>query len=257
MTINLADYQLSALPEAMYYIPSFISSVEESQILASLPQNRWINLSHRRLQAWPSVLSKSNTLLAAPLPGWLERPCVGRLQRLGIFGSDDGRESDKGRPNHCLINEYRPDEGIMPHEDGAAYRHIVATISLGGSSVLDVYEKGSRRKEDAHDQGNGGQTEDDGARSKPRWRILQEPRSLLVTVGKAYTETLHGIAEFEVDEDLGPETVANWNLLEDETRKEVMRNGGRSARVTRTSLTFREVLKVSKIGARILGKPRV
>jgi len=123
----------------------------------------------------------------------------------------------------------------MPHEDGSAYWPCVATVSLAGSVVLDIYGKNA-----------------DGSVSRtPRWRILQEPGSLLVTTGDVYVGTLHGIADVEVDEDLGPETVANWNLLGD--RGAVEREGGRNHRITRTSLTFRDVLKVSNAGARILG----
>lgn len=39
-------------------------------------------------------------------------------------------------PNHVLINEYQPGEGIMPHTDGPAYDNRTATISLGGSDVI-------------------------------------------------------------------------------------------------------------------------
>ncbi len=63
-------------------------------------------------------------------------------------------------PNHVLINEYQPGQGIMPHEDGAAYWPVVATVSLGAPIVLDIYGKDS-----------------DGRRHpQPQWRILQEPR---------------------------------------------------------------------------------
>jgi len=77
-------------------------------------------------------------------------------------------------------------------------------------------------------------------------RILQEPGSLLVTTGRAYTELLHGIAPVERDEGLGPETVANWHLLGDRAKFE--ESGGVSERATRISLTYRDVIKVSKIG---------
>ena len=40
-----------------------------------------------------------------------------------------------------LVNEYLAGQGILPHEDGAAYWPVVGTVSLGGVVVLDVYEK--------------------------------------------------------------------------------------------------------------------
>jgi len=77
-------------------------------------------------------------------------------------------------------------------------------------------------------------------------RILQEPGSLLVTTGEAYTELLHGISELKKDENLGPATVANWELLGDRRRFEL--DGGVSERSTRISLTYRDVLKVRNLG---------
>ena len=136
-----------------------------------------------------------------------------------IFGN-----SPHGAPNHCLVNEYRPGQGIHPHEDGDAYYPVVATISLGSHIVLDVRPKGGAK--------DGG------------WRILQEPRSLLITTGELYTEYLHGIDEVRVDQDLRSDKLVNWDLLGDKAQfKE-----GSAARETRISLTFRDVKKVQKLG---------
>lgn len=117
----------------------------------------------------------------------------------------------------------------MPHEDGAAYAPLTATVSLGSHAVLDVYEKGGEGR---------------------RWRVLQEGRSLLVTRGRGYEETLHGIAEVGVDEGLGVGTVANWEMLGEPGLFE----GGRKERGERVSLTCRDVVKVSNIGSKLLGR---
>lgn len=132
----------------------------------------------------------------------------------------------------------------MPHEDGDAYFPVVATISLGGSLVLDVTEK---RNTDG-DPASGEEEE------PKRWRVLQEPRSLLLTTGSAYTDTLHGITEITEDSNLGPETVANWGLLGD--GKAIEGNGGRNARTDRVSLTYRDVKKVSNVASKLFGKTR-
>lgn len=236
---DLEEFRISSIPGNMFYVPDFITELEEQHIFAALPLNRWITLSHRRLQAHPSVLSQKNTLLGAALPKWLSEPIVSRFHALGLF--DD---SPHQAPNHVLINEYNQGEGIMPHEDGAAYHPIVATVSLGASVVLDIHEKRNESDGDSRP----------GTRLPPRWRILQEPRSLLITTGQAYTDLLHGISEVDVDEDLTPDTVANWNLLDN--AQIFVENGSRNVRTTRTSLTYRDVLKVSKAGTWILGKPR-
>lgn len=151
----------------------------------------------------------------------------------------------------------------MPHEDGAAYSPVVATISLGGTVVLDLYAK----REDKEELAGDGETQEptsealeprtglepdgeDDSRPRPTWRILQEPGSLLVTTGEAYVSLIHGISPIAVDKDLGPRTVANWNLLGNAENFEE----GFKARETRISLTYRDVLKVSKVGMNILGR---
>ncbi len=52
----------------------------------------------------------------------------------------------------------------MPHEDGAAYWPVVATVSLGSAIVFDIYEK------NLHGGGSG--------ETQPKWRVLQEARRL-------------------------------------------------------------------------------
>jgi alkylated DNA repair protein alkB family protein 6 len=172
------------------------------------------------------------------MPPWLTTPVVDRISSLGVF---------EGAPhgiNHCLINEYLPGQGIMPHEDGDAYFPVVATVSLGGSLVLDVTEK---RKA-------GSDLESAALEEPQRWRILQEPRSLLLTTGSAYTDTLHGIAEVSEDSDLTPETVSNWSLLGDHAVIEA--SGGCNKRTDRVSLTYRDVKKVSNVASKLFGKTR-
>ena len=59
-----------------------------------------------------------------------------------------------------------------------------------------------------------------------------------------YRDFLHGVAEITVDEDLGPTTIANWNQL----GAAELTHDGKLERVTRTSLTYRDVLKTKNIG---------
>lgn len=126
----------------------------------------------------------------------------------------------------------------MPHEDGKAYASVVATVSLGGTVCLSLTPKWG--------------LEDGGTEKwKVPTRILQEPRSLLITTGEAYESLLHGVDAVEVDEDLNAETVANWGLLSD--RAVFEEAGGRNVRGTRISLTYRDVLQVSSAANKVLG----
>lgn len=222
------EYLIKTLPATGCYIPNFITADEEEKILNDLnrlPSTKWTNLSHRRLLSLPSTLTgqAKDTLLAAPLPTFLAEPVLSPLQTLAVF-----QDSPHSGPNHVLVNEYQPGEGIMPHEDGPAYHPITATVSLRGHTVLEIYKKNEQGEREA----------------EPTWRILQEPRSLLITAGDMYKDTLHGISEIKIDEDLTSETIVNWDLLGDTTRFAL----GSAARSTRVSLTYRDVLKVAKLG---------
>ncbi|CAO2653355.1 Nn.00g027660.m01.CDS01 [Neocucurbitaria sp. VM-36] len=251
---SLNSYRIEGLPPDFYYIPNFVSVEEEASILQKIPTQRWTQLTHRRLQAHPSTLTKNNVLLAAPLPNYLTNPVIDRFKHLGIFDETPHRQ-----PNHVLINEYKPGEGIMPHEDGDAYAPVVATVSLGGALCLDISPKvgekedGGDEKREVTEITSGGDSEDEPATTtyKVPCRIFQEPRSLLITTGDAYRHLLHGIASVEVDENLGAGTVANWSLLADP--HSIEEGGGRNVRSTRISLTYRDVLKVSSAASKVFG----
>lgn len=107
----------------------------------------------------------------------------------------------------------------------------MCTVSLGASLCLGVY----RSRE-------GGVLE-----STPTWRILQEPRSLLITTDSLYTDYLHGIADVAEDVGLSPASIVNWSLLGDAS----VFADGRNARGIRTSLTYRDVMEVSKAGSKL------
>lgn len=235
-TLNMASYdtpsidtaRIRGLPYSAFYVPNFILPEGEQYILQEiwkLPNARWTALSHRRLLSLPSQLTGAarDTLIAAPMPTFLSKTVLDRLAQMTLF-----KDSPHGAPNHCLVNEYQPGQGIMPHEDGPAYYPVTATVSLAAYTILDIYKKNEQGEREA----------------TPAWHILQEPRSLLVTTGDMYKDTLHGISEAKEDTALGPETVVNWDMLADKSTFE----SGTATRQTRISLTYRDVLKVAKLG---------
>ena len=76
----------------------------------------------------PSHSSSSSTsasLLPPPLS-----ILAHQLVQAGIFSTDTP-------PNHVLLNEYQPGQGIYPHTDGPAYESITATLSLESSVLLE------------------------------------------------------------------------------------------------------------------------
>jgi alkylated DNA repair protein alkB homolog 6 len=174
----------------------------------------------------------NNKLVDAPLPTWLVEPVISRLKGLPRSQKLDSpnlfSDSPHKQPNHVLINEYPAGVGIMPHKDGSAYYPVVCTVSLGASLCLDIYKSKYDGALDTH----------------PVCKILQEPRSLLVTTEDLYTEYLHGIADVTEDTNLSDKTVANWDML----RSVDQFAEGYNTRATRTSLTYRDVLEVSRLG---------
>jgi alkylated DNA repair protein alkB homolog 6 len=230
-SLELRAYLVSELPSSIYYLPDFLPPWACDVLLTTIrstPPHKWTNLAHRRLLSLPSPLTgkaRDTLVSSSTLPTHVTTDILPKLKEIGIF-----KDSPHGAPNHVLVNEYLPGQGIMPHEDGSAYHPVTATFSLGSSIVLDVYPKsvfGSKDSERKH------------------CRILQEPGSLLITAGKCYTDTLHGISEVEIDEDLSETTISNWHLLGD---KEQFREG-RNIRAQRVSLTYRDVRKVVQMGS--------
>lgn len=226
---TLLAHRIPELPSSGCYIPDFITEEQEQHVIQEIsrvPEGRWTVLSHRRLLSLPSQLTgpAKDKLLDAPMPVYLTRNVLDKFQELRVFN-----DSPHKAPNHCLVNEYESGQGIMPHEDGPAYFPITATVTLASHTVLDIYKKNE-----------AGERE-----SKPTWRILQEPRSLLVTTGYMYKDTLHGISNVQQDSELGPETIVNWELLGNRAAFE----SGTVDRQTRISLTYRDVAKVAKVGS--------
>ena len=96
-------------------------------------------------------------MIAEPMPSWLSE-LISKIERQcdGFFPAS---------PNHVLINEYLPGQGIMvralarctsriaagrsfagrslaqPHEDGPYYQPFVAIVSLESPLVIDVFKK--------------------------------------------------------------------------------------------------------------------
>ncbi|KAJ3881435.1 hypothetical protein F5051DRAFT_397246, partial [Lentinula edodes] len=258
MPVNL-QLQAQAVDEnrEVFYIPNFVTEEEEGYLIRKIkdtPQQSWKGLANRRLQIWGGQLTGKNVLLSQPLPPFVEvyPNIVNRLQSTGVF-----RASTHGAPNHIIVNEYLPGQGIMPHQDGPAYHPVVATISLGTHTAFHYYK---------YTTGNQGQnatepTCEDVERiidPTPVMSVLLEPRSVVITSGSLYTSRLHGIGNQIVDhftagtDDLHPPkfadldvTVANWRLLGGRDAKDAVINGGLLERGIRYSLTCRDVEKVA------------
>ncbi|XP_068106623.1 alpha-ketoglutarate-dependent dioxygenase alkB homolog 6 isoform X2 [Hyperolius riggenbachi] len=221
---DLESYMINKAPRAAYYIPNYISEAEEEYLLRQVynaPKPKWTQLSGRKLQNWGG-LPHPRGMVPEKLPPWLQT-YANKISSLDVFGGNCA--------NHVLVNEYKPGEGIMPHEDGPLYYPTVTTISLGSHTLLDFYlplDKGSSEEE-----AQVPQTEE----QRHVLSLLLEPRSLFVLREDLYQNYLHGIHPHM--EDTLSNKVANLEQCVAQAEETLTRK-------TRVSLTIRYVPKVLK-----------
>ncbi|KAG2151020.1 uncharacterized protein EDB93DRAFT_1140681 [Suillus bovinus] len=248
----LAEHHLQET-SAAFYIPNFISEDEEQYLLRKIedsPKQKWKTLNNRRLQLWGGEILQKNILFRQDLPPFLNDfpDVLGRLRGLGAFN----QSLHKG-PNHVILNEYHPGQGIMPHEDGPSYHPVVATISLGSHTVFHYYRYNQDKHNLSVDPGSTrmGRSVD----PEPLSSLFLEPRSVVVTTGELYRTHLHGIDETETDTFTGDgllllpngshSRIVNRHMIKDETALRIIESGGTVERTTRYSLTCRDVEKVA------------
>lgn len=135
---------------------------------------RWTTLKGRRLQ----ILGGSPVdclglgIDVEPLPRWAQCVCD-ELVRLGIFPPSKP-------PNHVLLNEYLPGQGIEAHRDGPLYEPRVAILSFGSHATFQFVH--------------------DDVEHKPVASLLVPPRGLLIFCGDAYKRDLHMVTAQSKDD---------------------------------------------------------
>ncbi|XP_021650318.1 uncharacterized protein LOC110642539 isoform X3 [Hevea brasiliensis] len=269
---KLNNFQVGDLPTVIYK-PDFITESEEMHLLDRVvygaPVSKWKSLKNRRLQNWvfplpTGLLSLAGGvvhekgLLPQDLPPWLTKITQRIYEESGLFPS---------AINHVLINEYLPDQGIMPHQDGPAYFPVVAILSLGSPTVMDFIPHSRLRTctdsgdNDVKSEGSGEEPleieTDKKMDNHHPFSVLLMPRSLLIFKDNAYSDYLHGIKDSEVHQydgainDAEPLVSHKFDQPLLEPGKAVQIVGSRDHKVihrtaNRVSLTCRLVLKVHK-----------
>lgn len=227
---------LQCPPTAMY-IPNFITSEEEQRILSHIdrtPKPKWTQLLNRRLINYGGV-PHPNGMLAEEIPEWLQN-YVDKINNLSIF------ETQKA--NHVLVNEYLPGQGIMPHTDGPLFFPTISTISCGAHTVLE-FRKREKHNEDVVNEKieNDDNFEMDSAKTDKQvalFKLILEPRSLLILKNDLYNDYLHSIDQ--VESDVLCDRIHNYDNCESSYKM-----GDCLKRGTRISLTIRNVPKTSKM----------
>lgn len=252
-------FTVGSVPTVMY-IPDFITDREEVMLLNNVynaPVSKWKLLKNRRLQNWGGAVHTKG-LLEQDLPPWLTRITHRIFEKSGLFPS---------AINHVLINEYLPNQGIMPHQDGSAYYPVVAILSLGSPIVMDFTPHSSlgqsietSENDESINMPPEGPMQMNFARLSNDYQpfsVVMMPRSLLIFKDKAYSDYLHGITDREVQQidkgvNLSKITKTSGPILfepDSENKHDVNQTGGGKfihRTTTRISLTCRLVTKTHK-----------
>lgn len=145
-----------------------------------------MNFGKRRVCMFGEVHipSTESCTKSAPLPHPMHE-LAQELVRQGVFPSETP-------PNHVLLNEYQPGQGIMPHTDGPIYKEHTATLSLVSSVVMEFTKRRQVGGQAIPSGSVGGRNSK--ARNDDPLQVLLESGSLLVFQDDAYINYCHGIA---------------------------------------------------------------
>ena len=217
----LSRYLIAGVPLSAYYIPNFISVSQEEELIENIyaaPKPKWTSLSGRRLQNWGGY-PHAKGMIPEQIPLWLNR----HIQLITVTHLFNDKT-----PNHVLINEYLPGQGIMAHSDGPVYSPIVANLSLLSHTIMNFYEPISDPSKDTD------------LAKRYKFSFLLEPRSLLCLQQDMYIGMLHGI-EGRLSDEIRCENIKNIEVTD----------GTTLVRGKRVSLTLRHVEKILKFKLRL------
>ncbi|KAH9466653.1 hypothetical protein MJO29_000516 [Puccinia striiformis f. sp. tritici] len=219
-------------------------------------------------EEWPHFFKRIAELkiFNPPCPFESESESESEAESEGESDSEPERKHSNPNvpPNHCLVNEYNPGDGILPHLDGPAYFPTVATISLESDTVYDFHcysdryeslsarlnghdpeDRAEREKKQADEKVATGTVEGGRAIARqPLFSLFVPRRSLIIISGECYTELLHSIPARPVDL-LSPHLQAclNWSHFSQYASQLTNNSLERGRRV---SLTCRRVERVVK-----------
>jgi alkylated DNA repair dioxygenase AlkB len=106
---------------------NWVSETEETDLLNSIDNETWDSTLKRRVQHYGySYNYKTRTVIpASPFPPWLSNVCE-RLVNQNIMLY----------PDQCIVNEYRPGQGIAAHVDADVFGPVIVSLSLLSDAVM-------------------------------------------------------------------------------------------------------------------------
>ena len=113
----------SIFAQGAVIVPDFVTPAEEARILLRIGQAPWLTELRRRVQHYGfrySYQGRGSREPAPAFPRWTDAMAV-RLRP--HFGG--------ALPVQCIVNEYRPGQGIGMHADHRDFGDVVVSLSLG------------------------------------------------------------------------------------------------------------------------------
>ena len=161
----------STLPPDALLVPDFVTPAEERRLLLRIGETPWLSDLNRRVQHYGFRYSYRNPGArepATPFPLWAEHIA----RRLAPY-------FDGATPEQCIVNEYRPGQGIGMHADHRDFGYVVASLSLADDWPMRFRPRNSRPYV---------------RHGAPGDRVVSLPRrSVLVLRGAARDRWMHGI----------------------------------------------------------------
>ena len=161
----------SIFSQGAMIVPDFITPAEEERILLRIDQVSWLTELRRRVQHYGWRYDYRGGVSRAPAPAF---------PRWVTVMADRLRPHFAGEPPvQCIVNEYRPGQGIGMHADHRDFGPVVASLSLCASWPMRF------RRRNAGPYVRSGLPSDEIA-------ILPR-RSVLILAGAARRDWMHGI----------------------------------------------------------------
>ena len=173
-----AAHRVACAVTGVWHIGDWINEEEEAALTECIDRShtyQWTKLLDRRLLhlGGSPTDSLGKGIDIEPLPAWMQAVCH-EFVRCQVFPAT-------APPNHVLLNEYKPGQGIDAHKDGPLYAPLVAVLSLGSHATFQFVTNTPERA--------------------PVASLLIPRRGLLIFSGDdAYTRHLHTVkAQLEDD----------------------------------------------------------
>lgn len=120
--------------KGLEYIPDFISTEEEVELIKLIDNQSWLNDLKRRVQhyGWKynyTARKVDSSMRLGKLPDWLEK----YLNRFKAKDIDF---------DQVIINEYLPGQGISAHIDCVScFEENIASLSLGSDCIMEFSDQ--------------------------------------------------------------------------------------------------------------------